>query len=166
MPLCELAAHIAGVALVPMDPADPPARMRLLADEAAPALLLASPDCCPRIRDALGPSSPVTVLDASLAIWGEAGEPRRAEGEALVTGERATTPAGARAEGKPQWWEGGGAGSRLSHVFYTSGSTGRPKGCLVEHASLAQYCLSKNHVHVRRGPAPCTVPRPLPASCN
>ncbi|MCU0688050.1 MAG: amino acid adenylation domain-containing protein, partial [Polyangiaceae bacterium] len=96
----------AGAAYVPLDPALPPERLRLLAADSGARLALLGPGAGPAAAEALGAA-------------GARPEPLGA----LV--ERAEDAPAPRARG-----------ASAAYVIYTSGSTGRPKGVLCTHRGL------------------------------
>ncbi|MFD3874012.1 amino acid adenylation domain-containing protein [Streptomyces sp. NPDC058623] len=107
-----LAIWKAGAGYLPLDPAHPVERRRLMLREADAVLLLTGGE-----RPDLG--VPVLTVD----------DPGLGAGVAGVASEGAE-PAGAA----PPGTDPGG----LAYVLYTSGSTGAPKGVAVEHAALAE----------------------------
>ncbi|MFF4323381.1 amino acid adenylation domain-containing protein [Streptomyces sp. NPDC001568] len=107
-----LAIWKAGAGYLPLDPAHPAERRRLMLREADAALLLTGGE-----RPDLG----VPVLTV--------GDPDTGDGASGVESVGAE-PAGAA----PSAEDPGG----LAYVLYTSGSTGAPKGVAVEHAALAE----------------------------
>ena len=92
-----------GSAYLPLDPAYPTERLRMILDEAAPRALLAAPEFLDRFP---GATARVLSLDDS---W-----------EAIQREETGNPPPAA-------------APDDLAYVLYTSGSTGRPKGIALEH---------------------------------
>ncbi|MFF3212970.1 amino acid adenylation domain-containing protein [Streptomyces sp. NPDC002886] len=107
-----LAIWKAGAGYLPLDPAHPAERQRLMLCEADAALLLTGGE-----RPDLG----IPVLAV--------GEPDTADGRSAVPG----VGAGSTDPALP-----GTAPDGLAYVLYTSGSTGTPKGVAVEHAALAE----------------------------
>ncbi|WP_275432094.1 amino acid adenylation domain-containing protein [Streptomyces sp. ICC1] len=115
-----LAIWKAGAGYLPLDPAHPAERQRLMLGEADAALLLTAGE-----HPDLG--VPVLAVDDPDTGPGQAGtEPAGAAG--IASGS--TGHAGAALPGT----DPGG----LAYVLYTSGSTGAPKGVAVEHAALAE----------------------------
>ncbi|MFZ3492842.1 amino acid adenylation domain-containing protein [Streptomyces sp. 5.8] len=110
-----LAIWKAGAGYLPLDPAHPAERQRLMLAEADAALLLTGGE-----RPDLG----VPVLAVPAPGLPAPGVP------VLGIGDPDTGPAAAALPGS----DPGG----LAYVLYTSGSTGTPKGVAVEHASLAE----------------------------
>ncbi|GAA3219235.1 hypothetical protein GCM10010468_43170 [Actinocorallia longicatena] len=104
-----LAILEAGAAYLPIDTGYPAERIALMLSDAAPAVILATPE-----RAAHLPPTDVPVID-----------PGTAEQSVEQTGE----PDGRRRVPAPS--PGG-----LAYVMYTSGSTGVPKGVLVTHADV------------------------------
>lgn len=120
-----LAIWKAGAGYLPLDPAHPAERQRLMLGEADAALLLTGgerPELGVRV---LG----VPVLGVPVPA---VGDPDTGAGRVAATGiESGTTrPAEASLPGT----DPGG----LAYVLYTSGSTGVPKGVAVEHAALGE----------------------------
>ncbi|MFI9319374.1 amino acid adenylation domain-containing protein [Kitasatospora aureofaciens] len=113
-----LAVARAGAAFVPLDPAHPVERIRLVLADAAPAVVLVDATGAPALAGWGG-----TVLDLTTAD---------------LTGETPSTPAvelpGAAPDG-------------LAYLMFTSGSTGRPKGVAVGHRALANLVdsLARRH---------------------
>ncbi|WFE39400.1 non-ribosomal peptide synthetase/type I polyketide synthase [Micromonospora sp. WMMD998] len=111
-----LAVLRAGAAYVPMDPANPPARLRHLIDDTAARVVLTCAELAHLVPgDAAllvpGPESPATVVEPA-----RGGGPRRRP-------RRRPAP----------------AGDDLAYVIHTSGSTGRPKGVMVTHRGVSNY---------------------------
>ncbi|MET8910622.1 amino acid adenylation domain-containing protein [Micromonospora sp. NPDC004551] len=111
-----LAVLRTGAAYVPMDPANPPARLRyLIADAAAPVVLTCAelahlaPDGTALLVP--GPDTPVPATEPAPGRG-----PRR----------RARRPRQPSADD-------------LAYVIHTSGSTGRPKGVMVTHRGACNY---------------------------
>lgn len=101
----------AGAAFVPLDPVFPPARLREMIEDAAPAALLSGP-AARRMQAALLSDAPCPVLNAE-------------------THEDASTAVAVPAQRlRPQ---------ALAYVIYTSGSTGRPKGVAIPHGALSEH---------------------------
>ncbi|WP_327035385.1 non-ribosomal peptide synthetase/type I polyketide synthase [Micromonospora ureilytica] len=112
-----LAALRAGAAYVPMDPANPPARLRYLIDDTATPVVLTCAELAHLVPD--GTALLVPDLDTPSPQAGpgrEAGGPRR------------------RPRRRPM-----PSADDLAYVIHTSGSTGRPKGVLVTHRGVGNY---------------------------
>ncbi|MDP4021017.1 amino acid adenylation domain-containing protein [Methylobacterium sp. NEAU 140] len=99
----------AGAAFLPLDPAYPAARVRMMLADAGAAHALATPDIAERL------ALPEAV---------DAFDPEALDPEAL-DGEAPDRPAPGPAD--------------PAYLIFTSGSTGRPKGVLVEHGPLAMH---------------------------
>jgi amino acid adenylation domain-containing protein len=112
MVVAVLAVLKAGAAYLPLDPGYPAGRLRLMAEDAAPALVLTHAETA----HALGPH-PVRTVRLDLA------------------GETLAALSGRAAQGPPP------GPQDLAYVIYTSGSTGRPKGVAVPHGGLANYLV-------------------------
>ncbi|MFI6644891.1 amino acid adenylation domain-containing protein [Streptomyces sp. NPDC050504] len=107
-----LAVWKAGAGYLPLDPAHPVERQRLMLGEADAALLLTGGER----QDPGVPDLGVPVLAVGGPDTGAVGTGHRGAGAALP----GTDPGG------------------LAYVLYTSGSTGTPKGVAVGHAALAE----------------------------
>jgi amino acid adenylation domain-containing protein len=115
-----LAILKAGAAYVPLDPAYPAQRLRLILNDAAPPVLL----CDAVGRAALDHAAPahLKVIDLdSVGLVG--GLPQ------LWAQQLAINPDPARL---------GLTSHHLAYVIYTSGSTGTPKGVMVEHQQVTR----------------------------
>ncbi|GGT09622.1 hypothetical protein GCM10010222_59470 [Streptomyces tanashiensis] len=150
-----LAIWKAGAGYLPLDPAHPAERQRLMLGEADAALLLTGGE-----RPELG--VPVLAVGAAYTETGRPGaEQPEAEQPEAERPEAEEQPAGQPPVEEPQAGRTGagrtgatrsGSGSTvpavaalpgthpggLAYVLYTSGSTGAPKGVAVEHAALAE----------------------------
>jgi amino acid adenylation domain-containing protein len=105
-PAAALAVLKAGAAYVPLDPAYPEQRLRLMLKDAEPRLLLTRSDLLPRLPD----DRPLTIcLDRDVELWGRLS----AENPSPTVGP--DDPA---------------------YLIYTSGSSGMPKGVPVSHHNL------------------------------
>ena len=107
----------AGAAYIPFDPSFPPSRIRLMLQDAQPALLLTQE----HLLDAAGVGDSRTTVTVCLdRQWPdiEKAAPRR------------LSAAG------PQ---------DLAYVIYTSGSTGRPKGVQIPHQAAVNFLQSMQH---------------------
>jgi amino acid adenylation domain-containing protein len=108
-----------GAAYVPLDPAFPEARLRLMAEDAQMALVLSTAD----LAGSVGlPRERQLLLDADAQIIAGAPDTR------LPVDARADSYA-ARPEDP-------------AYVIYTSGSTGKPKGVVVPHRAVVNFLAS------------------------
>ena len=122
--LALLAVLRAGGAYLPIDPGYPAARIGLLLDTAAPALVLTDRATAPTVAGCRPPVLHLDDLEPGL-------DP---DGPALGAEE-----AGARPDG-------------LAYVMFTSGSTGTPKGVAVTHAAVVNGVQDlRRRVRVRAG---------------
>jgi amino acid adenylation domain-containing protein len=117
-----LAILQAGGAYLPLDPTDPPDRLRFLMADAGATLALTRR----AHRSRLGAAAAVACVDA----------------------EDDPAPVGA---GGPRDDTGAGQGDRLAYVMYTSGSTGRPKGVEVRHRAVVRLLFGVDYVRLGRG---------------
>ena len=108
-----------GAAFVPLDPAFPAARLRLMVEDSGARVVLAAPH---RLAACEG--------------WGA-----RALALAEAAGDGIEAPAAAgSAAAEPV--VGGLCGDDLAYVLYTSGSTGRPKGVQIGHRAVLNFLRS------------------------
>ncbi|TQV76054.1 amino acid adenylation domain-containing protein [Exilibacterium tricleocarpae] len=103
----------AGGAYVPFDPRQPAARLRLMIDDSAPALLLTSSTHMTALARAGVRTLALDHMAAALAEYDGGAPPQSHQ---LETG--------------------------LAYVMYTSGSSGRPKGVLIEHRGVVNLAYS------------------------
>ncbi len=109
----------AGAVYVPVDPANPGARMQLLFESVRPALLVVPDDY----------TIPFPLPEAGLPV---------------ITYSQAVsyisyTPASEIVFPEIE-------GSDLAYIMHTSGSTGKPKGVMIEHDSVIDYFYNHNQV--------------------
>ncbi|MDY7092406.1 MAG: amino acid adenylation domain-containing protein [Acidobacteriota bacterium] len=124
-----LAIWKAGGVFVPMEPEDPPHRLRMLASDAGVQTLVVdgegvAPQVVAEVSAAAGLATE-GVLDLSsleVAKLLDRDEPAESSADAALPEE--TDPA------------------RLAYIFFTSGSTGRPKGVAIPHGGIACYCAA------------------------
>ncbi|MCJ0869715.1 amino acid adenylation domain-containing protein [Streptomyces sp. AP-93] len=130
-----LAIWKAGAGYLPLDPAHPAERQRLMLGEADAALLLTGGERPDLGVPVLAVGDPDTGAGKAWAAGtGAAGTASGSTASGSTasgsTTSRATGPAGALLPGT--------APGGLAYVLYTSGSTGVPKGVAVEHSALAE----------------------------
>ena len=109
-----LAVLRAGGAYLPLDPEQPPARLRLMLADAAPTVVLTSS----AIRAELGGDAAQAALAGATCL----------DRIAPVVAKQPTGPPA-----------GAAGGDDLAYVIYTSGSTGVPKGVAVAHRQVLNY---------------------------
>ena len=119
---CELVVAMlavlkSGAAYVPVDTGYPAGRIAYLLEDAAPALVVATPDTA-----ALVPGDAL-VLDGELGADQPDGD---------------LTDADRRSPLRPE---------HPAYVLHTSGSTGRPKGVVVEHRAVTAYLAWARHTY-------------------
>ncbi|MFF4379835.1 amino acid adenylation domain-containing protein [Kitasatospora sp. NPDC001547] len=119
MVVAQLAVLKSGAGYLPVDPALPADRIRLMLDDAAPVLLLTELAIAARLPRTDVPTVALDdpEVDAALAALDD---------RPLTDPDRAAPL----------------HGSRLAYLLFTSGSTGRPKGVMVEHRSLMNLLRS------------------------
>ncbi|HYG64275.1 MAG TPA: AMP-binding protein, partial [Thermoanaerobaculia bacterium] len=134
-----LAIWKTGGAYIPLDPAYPHERLRLMLDDAHPALLLTGPGALPELAP---PSLPILDLgsteEAGPGAVGAAQATGRARGREVEAHPKELSraePTQAQPAGVPT------SSDQLAYILYTSGSTGRPKGVMVSHQAIANRLL-------------------------
>ncbi|MBV9110546.1 MAG: amino acid adenylation domain-containing protein, partial [Gemmatimonadetes bacterium] len=111
----------AGGCYVPLDPAYPPERLRLMVEDSAISVV-------------------VTVDAHAAAVADAAARIVRLDGDAAeISARPETAPAP------------GAAPDNLAYIVYTSGSTGRPKGVMVTHRNVAQLVVGTDYVRLGPG---------------
>ncbi|MCA9175447.1 MAG: amino acid adenylation domain-containing protein [Planctomycetales bacterium] len=120
-----LATLKAGAAYVPLDPTHPPARLRAIANDCRPAIVVT--DDVVSTADAAvacGASTPRDLLPSSARCvsWSTI--------QAEACGEPKLAPAMHAAE------------DHLAYIIYTSGTTGEPKGVMVTRRGVANFLQS------------------------
>ncbi|MFF7044060.1 amino acid adenylation domain-containing protein [Streptomyces massasporeus] len=114
LPLAQLGVLKAGGAWLPLDPANPTARLAFQIQDAGAALLVGTSETLsPELRDAV--SVPVLALDDPDTT---------AAAHPPLPPVRAASP------------------DNLAYVIYTSGSTGKPKGVQISHRSAVNFVTS------------------------
>ncbi|MEM6796279.1 MAG: amino acid adenylation domain-containing protein, partial [Acidobacteriota bacterium] len=119
LPVSLLAIWRAGAAYVPLDSIFPPERLRMMLEDSAPALVMASESLLPAL-EAAGYRGEVLRLDADGEALGEEPAPKPGA-PPRHSAEIETSPA------------------HVAYVIYTSGSTGRPKGVEIEHRAAVNF---------------------------
>ena len=127
----------AGAAYVPLDPAAPAERLRMILADTRPRVLLTQRSLRDRLPDL---EAAVLCIDDPVAD-AEAGDASRPP----ETGVRSDD---------------------LAYIIYTSGSTGRPKGVMVEHRAICNTILWRDrdvtiHADDRRPEQPAVHVRPV-----
>lgn len=110
----------AGAAYLPLDPSYPPDRLRLMVEDARPAMLLRDQTIGHVLDEALD-GVPTLCLTRDAARFDAASS--------------APPPATA-------------GGTRPAYVMYTSGSTGRPKGTLVTHRGITRLVCNTDYMEI------------------
>ncbi|MBV8202957.1 MAG: amino acid adenylation domain-containing protein, partial [Acidobacteria bacterium] len=132
-----LAILKAGGAYVPLDPEHPAARLGLVLDDSAPAVLVTDKRC----RERLGAVPPAVRSDGA----GGGGGPApavvlldRDAGRQRIAGRTAGGRSGHALRQSPRLSHR----ESLAYVLYTSGSTGRPKGVGLPHRAVVNFLLA------------------------
>ncbi|MEU7134378.1 amino acid adenylation domain-containing protein [Streptomyces sp. NPDC046261] len=118
MVVAMLAVLASGAAYLPVDPAHPAGRIRLVLDDAGPALLVTDSAVAATLPETAVPRLVLDDPEVARAVAGRSAD-------ALTDADRAAP----LLERHP------------AYVLYTSGSTGRPKGVMIEHRSLTNFLL-------------------------
>ncbi len=116
-----LAILKAGGCYVPLDPAYPAERLRLMLDDSGVRVLISRGDVAGVVE-----TGGLDVVHLDRAADALASEPMEAPGS------RATS-------------------ENLAYIVYTSGSTGRPKGVMVGHRQVVQLVVETDYVQLRPG---------------
>jgi amino acid adenylation domain-containing protein len=103
----------AGAAYLPLDPEQPPARLKKVIDDSQPRVLLIQDKFLPLV-DSIGTALEVVCLDSN---W-----------STIATESPLAIESGVRP-------------ANVAYVIYTSGSTGRPKGVAISHAAICNRLL-------------------------
>ncbi len=123
----------AGGGYVPLDPRDPPERLRFMVDDAAARVVLA-------VGGTGAPSVGVPVVEVSTdgaADTGDNAEPLEVRPVAVsIPGGTAPEPPGAE---------------DLAYLIYTSGSTGQPKAVAVEHRAIVRLVTETDYLAFQPG---------------
>ena len=119
LPEALLGTLLAGAAYVPLDPAYPPARLRIMLEDSQATVVVATPGSL-EAAEPLGEGRTVVVLDAA----GSAGPDGEGGGRPLPR-----VPSGA-----------------VAYQIYTSGSTGTPKGVMVTHRNAGNFFAAMDPV--------------------
>ena len=117
----------AGGAYVPLDPDYPEARLRLMVEDARPAVLLTQRRLAGRVPAG---EARVVLLDDLRDLRDPDGDWPPIANVANVAREAAVAPL--------PWPDE----RHIAYVIYTSGSTGRPKGVMGPHRAIANYLLA------------------------
>ncbi|MGW6706053.1 amino acid adenylation domain-containing protein [Streptomyces sp. NPDC054956] len=130
-----LAIWKAGAGYLPLDPAHPAERQRLMLGEADAALVLTG-------GEQLDLGVPVLSVGDPDAGGGRTGAEQTGAGQTgtgrTVTGQAIAARVESGSAGPVEAVLPGTDPGGLAYVLYTSGSTGTPKGVAVEHAALAE----------------------------
>ncbi len=123
MVVALLAILEAGGAYVPLDAAHPPARLALVLEDSAPAVLVTDEGSLQRLRSAApGGDAAAERAGGPRVVRLDRPEEWGAAADATVRPARPAAPPGS-----------------LAYVIYTSGSTGRPKGVELPHRALVNF---------------------------
>jgi len=116
--VCQLAAMMAGMPVIPLNPHDPITRLRSVFDDADIRVVIVANLASAAIVSQVCEDAKVWMVNELIDA------PSVASDEIVAAG-----------------------GADTSHIFFTSGSTGRPKGCVASHKALLAYCEAKNSAH-------------------
>jgi amino acid adenylation domain-containing protein len=116
-----LAVLKAGGCYVPLDPAYPAERLRLMLDDSSVRVLISRSDLAGVVE-----TGDLDVIHLDHAAGAIASEPVEAP-------------------------RGGATAENLAYIVYTSGSTGRPKGVMVGHRQVVQLVVETDYVQLRPG---------------
>ncbi len=123
----------AGAGYLPMDPAYPVTRLRLMVEDARVPVLLTQSDQQGMLSEVLNGLKD-DGLDVHTVLLDEQGAAQGAAPADIVPEQAHATP------------------QSPAYVIYTSGSTGKPKGVVVEHRSLAHYSdVAGRHYDIQPG---------------
>ena len=122
----------AGGGYVPLDPHDPPERLRFVVDDAAALVVVA-------VGESGAPAVGVPVVEVSregAVETDDHAEPLGAPGGVHSRGRRPAEPPGAE---------------DLAYIIYTSGSTGQPKGVAVDHRAIVRLVTETDYLAFEPG---------------
>ncbi|KAJ6779810.1 hypothetical protein PWT90_01502 [Aphanocladium album] len=154
VPVAMLAVLKSGAGFVPIDPAQPPARLLEIITQAKPRVVLLSADI-----EHL-PSSELPMLKISQSFFDHAAQRSASEisddeegnsGASAASSDHRPTPSTSSASSE-RGYATNASPTNVAYVIFTSGSTGKPKGVVIEHKNFLSGVLGPRQVILRRSP--------------
>jgi len=137
----QLAVLKTGAAYLPLDPANPPARLTQLIESASPVVVLTLADHTP------APPGSMAVDDPAVHPHGGGTDADAGKSPGPTSHLTACQPAAATPD-------------RLAYVLFTSGSTGQAKGVMVEHRAIVASTRAR-HAWYQQQPGHVLLVSPL-----